>query len=53
MGKLMMANNLDRALKLVAAARSARQLRYPWALLLNLVLLPFRLVWKIIKLVLP
>lgn len=52
--KLVMANNVDRALKLIKAARqNDLQLRWPVALVINIVLLPFRLILWFIKLIAP
>jgi hypothetical protein len=51
--KLCMTNNADRARKLVRKARSDRQLRWGWALLLGIVLLPLRLGYAAVKMVLP
>lgn len=51
--KLLMANNLDRAIKLTIAARSDYQLRWGWALLLGIVLLPFRLIYAVVRMVAP
>lgn len=51
--KLCMANNTDRALKLIKAARSDLQLRWPVQLVVNIVAIPFRLIYWIIKLIAP
>lgn len=51
--KLLMANNVDRAIKLTIAVRSDRQLRWGWALLLGILLLPFRLIYAVIRMVAP
>ena len=51
--KLCMANNVDRALKLIKVARSDMQLRWPVQLVFNILLIPFRLIHWIIKLIAP
>jgi len=51
--KLCMANNIDRALKLVTAARSDVQARLWFWLLISLVAWPFRVVWRIVKIGFP
>jgi len=51
--KLCMANNVDRALKLIKVARSDMQFRWPVQLVVNIVLIPFRLIYGIIKLIAP
>jgi len=51
--KLCMANNTDRALKLIKVCRSPRQLRWPVQLVVNILLIPFRFIYGIIKLIAP
>lgn len=51
--KLCMANNVDRALKLVRNVRDDYQPRLWFWIVANTIAWPFRLVWRIIRLGLP
>ena len=52
--KLCMANNVDRAMKLIKAARGADfQLRWPVQFVFNILFVPIRLVLWIIRLIAP
>jgi len=51
--KLCMANNTDRALKLIKVCRSDLQLRWPVQLVVNILMIPFRIIYGIIKLIAP